>query len=275
MATRTLNLDESHEVPLVRGALAEQLKIVIAEQMILAVTRKRRLQPFELRMLPVGLRGLSHEELQEQINPWMTLCDFYRRLVELLEEPITPTMEEVLVGPGGGNVLTGLRLLSDYTRMWPQACAELSGFVRHLERTKATITADQIRMACELAEMRYRQMLAEAHGDTAESLLQAARTFIEHFVPVEQAGIDGFDVDAWCAAVDKILNSEADFSPGTINEDTETPTGTAVIGLRAEARNLVELGIDPDTIKFRFRQLVDEVAKEHADRQEKKKAEAG
>jgi hypothetical protein len=170
MSTRTLNLDEMHETPLIRQALAEKLKAVLTEQMILGVTRKRPLHKFELAMLPLSLRGLSQEELQEQINPWSTLCDFYRRLLELLDEPIAPLMEEVLVAPGGGNVLTNVRPLSDYTRIWPQACAELSGFVNHLERTKATITADHIRMACELAEMRYQQMLQEVHsGQTGDS----------------------------------------------------------------------------------------------------------
>ena len=35
--------------------------------------------------------------------------------------------------------------------------------------------------------------------------LEPVRVFVEHFVPVEEARINGFDVDAWCELADTAL----------------------------------------------------------------------
>lgn len=221
---------EGDDILTVQHALAQRLKQVRAELAILEITRKRKLLKFERSMLPAQLYHCTEAELEEQVNPWRTLESAIHYILEDMEAggPVQKIQVDVkgmeILASMGQRLLTNPRPLAEYIDRWPQAAAELSGFVRALRR-KAGITADQVQMACELAEMRYQQLLAEAN-----------------------------------------------FRPGAINEDTETPTGTAVLVLRAEARNLVELGIDPETVKLRFAQLVDEVAKEHSDRQATKSA---
>lgn len=42
--------------------------------------------------------------------------------------------------------------------MWPQASGELLGFIQALDRRKMGITADQLRMALQLAEITFRQL---------------------------------------------------------------------------------------------------------------------
>ena len=46
-------------------------------------------------------------------------------------------------------------------KLWPQACVELRGLIAHFDQTGATITAEQLRMALELAGQRYDQIVAK------------------------------------------------------------------------------------------------------------------
>ena len=66
---------DSHDLWSFRHALGRGLKETIGELTILRKTKDRDLTVSERACLPVGLRQLSREDLQEQIDPWISLQD--------------------------------------------------------------------------------------------------------------------------------------------------------------------------------------------------------
>lgn len=56
---------------------------------------------------------------------------------------------------------------------------------------------------------------------SAEELLTAAYTFLSHSVSVDVALEDGFDVQAWCEAVERLLTprDEIPIDPGQLTID--------------------------------------------------------
>lgn len=79
---------------LVRGALADRVKEVRSELEILRVTKERDLTEWERSLLPHTLRfkderddkhrliTTTREELQEQIDPWITYVDHFESLLQ-------------------------------------------------------------------------------------------------------------------------------------------------------------------------------------------------
>ena len=70
----TVEID-AHSAMLVEYALARRLIQVSHELEILKRTRIRELMPIERWELPSNLQRMTREQLQEQIDPWITLED--------------------------------------------------------------------------------------------------------------------------------------------------------------------------------------------------------
>ena len=64
-----------HDAPVVIHALCKRLKEVSQELAILRLTKDRDLTREERWQLPANLQQFSREELQEQIDPWISLED--------------------------------------------------------------------------------------------------------------------------------------------------------------------------------------------------------
>ena len=81
------------EAMLIRGALADQVKKVRTELEIIRITKERDLTEWERALLPHTLRfknerdesghliNSTREELQEQIDPWITYVDCHEYLL--------------------------------------------------------------------------------------------------------------------------------------------------------------------------------------------------
>jgi len=69
---KTIEICE-HDACVVRHALAQQLKRVSAEIVILKLTKTRDLNQEERWQLPANLQQMSRSDLQEQIDPWISL----------------------------------------------------------------------------------------------------------------------------------------------------------------------------------------------------------
>lgn len=78
-----------HDACVVRCALSKRLKDVTAELAILRITQDRDLSSEERWQLPANLQPMPREELQEQINPWISLRDTIEYLIKefKVEEP--------------------------------------------------------------------------------------------------------------------------------------------------------------------------------------------
>jgi hypothetical protein len=71
-----------HSAFVVVHALEVRLKVVQEELALLRHTRQRDLTPVERLQLQDNLQELSQEELAEQIDPWITLEDTIKGLIE-------------------------------------------------------------------------------------------------------------------------------------------------------------------------------------------------
>ncbi len=80
----TLEID-LHDLCIFRCALAKQIKVVSAEVEILKKTRERDLTQPERWQLPANIQQMTQEELQEQIDPWISLFMAYEYWSEELE----------------------------------------------------------------------------------------------------------------------------------------------------------------------------------------------
>jgi hypothetical protein len=81
LATKLVEVSEYY-TPLVTHALEERLKIVEAELVVLLNATNRELTVAERMQLPESLRDLPIEELEEQVDPWITLRDSIKDLME-------------------------------------------------------------------------------------------------------------------------------------------------------------------------------------------------
>jgi hypothetical protein len=72
----------SYEAPLIVGALREKLAKVSYDLQLLQIARHRDLTPKERAELPSTMQEYSLDELREQIDPWISLRDTYRGLIE-------------------------------------------------------------------------------------------------------------------------------------------------------------------------------------------------
>lgn len=78
---KTVDISE-HSAPIVIHALETRLKIVQLELMLLRISRERDLTHIERSQLQTNLQELSQEELKEQVDPWITLEDIIKDLIE-------------------------------------------------------------------------------------------------------------------------------------------------------------------------------------------------
>ena len=78
---------ETYHLPVIQHALVQRLKIVRAELDVIMVAPYRVLTQAERWMLPSNLQELTEEQLQEQVDPWISLKDTLEWLIDLFEEP--------------------------------------------------------------------------------------------------------------------------------------------------------------------------------------------
>lgn len=67
-------------------AVSQQIKKVSAEVEILKISRKRDLTRMERWQLPANLQQMTQKELQEEIDPWISLLMSYQSWENRLEE---------------------------------------------------------------------------------------------------------------------------------------------------------------------------------------------
>lgn len=77
-----------HDLPVVQHALVKQLQRVQSELKILRFSRERDLTRVERWQLPANLQQLSQEELQEQVDPWISLEMTVQGLIEDFDDAI-------------------------------------------------------------------------------------------------------------------------------------------------------------------------------------------
>ena len=82
---RSLSFDH-RDACLMLGALRDSLAKEHGTLAMLLLTRERDLERFERFMLPHNLRQLSREDLQEQIDAWISLCDQIKWLIKEFEK---------------------------------------------------------------------------------------------------------------------------------------------------------------------------------------------
>lgn len=85
LKTKTITIDE-RDSSLLRYAVAQQRKDAVFTLELLKLTKERDLTKTERLQLPSTLRFESHEDLRDQINPWVSLvdnCDYWLRELEL------------------------------------------------------------------------------------------------------------------------------------------------------------------------------------------------
>ena len=69
---KTIEIHE-HNASVIRCALSQRLKTVTQELRILQISKERDLTEIEQFQLPPNIARFSREELQEQIDPWVSL----------------------------------------------------------------------------------------------------------------------------------------------------------------------------------------------------------
>jgi hypothetical protein len=74
-----------YDLTIFRCAMAKQLGQVKLEWDVLKITKERDLTMPERWMLPANLQKLRREELQEQIDAWQTLHEYYQSWSNELE----------------------------------------------------------------------------------------------------------------------------------------------------------------------------------------------
>ncbi len=79
-----LKLDKD-DVHFIWYHLVQGLKKVQQELDLLQIANERELTAVEKAMLPFQLMKLTREEMQEQINPWITYRDHFEHLMDLLK----------------------------------------------------------------------------------------------------------------------------------------------------------------------------------------------
>jgi len=67
--------------PLIQYALAQRLKQTTRELELLKLTRERDLSPVERWQLPSNLQRLRQDQLQEYIDPWISLQSTFETLI--------------------------------------------------------------------------------------------------------------------------------------------------------------------------------------------------
>ena len=82
MPEKTITID-SHDASLIRYALAQRLKAVIAETHLLKTAHERELNVAECLMLPSHMIDLSREKLVEQFEAWRSLADTLNYYIQL------------------------------------------------------------------------------------------------------------------------------------------------------------------------------------------------
>jgi hypothetical protein len=81
---------DAHDAHFICYSLAQGLKKEKQELQILQETKTRDLTTVEKHMLPGSLCRYTRSELQEQIDPWITLVDHYQDLIEKINKATEP-----------------------------------------------------------------------------------------------------------------------------------------------------------------------------------------
>jgi hypothetical protein len=76
-----LQLDD-RDAYVIRGALADRVKKVSAELEVLKISKDRDLTDYEKSLLPLSLMKRGREELQEQIDSWVSYLEDHKYLLQ-------------------------------------------------------------------------------------------------------------------------------------------------------------------------------------------------